>query len=260
MNDIVSKIFANLKKNSPKVLTGLSIASGVIACAAGFWAGWKSHETVAKEVAERKKKDGVLEVRKNGEETLPIPDIFKATWKYYIPPAVFLTLMTASAVSSNKVSSNRIAATTAAYSLAESAFKEYRDKAVEIVGKKKVQDIKDAVDKDRVEKNPVQIQKIIVTEAGNTLCYDPMTGRYFKSDIVAIKKAINELNRQLNIHDFVTLNDFYGEVGLPYVDIGDDLGWSSDNGQITDDFSTQLSSDGVPCLVIGFMNPPSYSI
>ncbi|MFR8351429.1 MAG: DUF6353 family protein [Blautia obeum] len=43
--------------------------------------------------------------------------------------------------------------------------------------------MKDAVAKDKVEKNPVVTREVIITEKGNTLCYDAISGRYFKSDI-----------------------------------------------------------------------------
>ena len=85
-----------------------------------------------------------------------------------------------------------------------------------------------------------------------------MFGRYFKSDIDALKKIENELNRRMFSESYISLNDFYYEVGLDGVDAGEDLGWNIDKGYIDLDFSSQLSSDGQPCLVVSFNIPPKY--
>ena len=70
-------------------------------------------------------------------------------------------------------------------------------KVIEMFGEKKNEAVKDAIAKDKVEKNPVVTREVIITEKGNTLCYDAVSGRYFKGDIEKIKKAECELNRQM---------------------------------------------------------------
>ena len=57
---------------------------------------------------------------------------------------------------------------------------------------------------------------------------------------------------------YVSLNDFYSEIGLPEVSIGEDLGWNMDDGYIEIDFSSQLSEDERPCLVLEFNISPRY--
>jgi hypothetical protein len=56
----------------------------------------------------------------------------------------------------------------------------------------------------------------------------------------------------------ISLNEFYYEVGLEGVDAGDKLGWSIDTGYIELEYSSQLASDGTPCLVVSFYKPPRY--
>ena len=99
---------------------------------------------------------------------------------------------------------------------------------------------------------------MIITERGNTLCYDAVSGRYFKSDIDKLKKAANELNRQMRDEMYISLNDFYYEIGLNPVSIGDELGWNIDQGYIDLSFSSQLADDGTPCLVIEYHIAPRY--
>ena len=57
---------------------------------------------------------------------------------------------------------------------------------------------------------------------------------------------------------YVSLNDFYYEIGLPSIKLGDDIGWNIDNGYIDLHFSSQLAEDGRPCLVIDYLYGPRY--
>jgi hypothetical protein len=56
----------------------------------------------------------------------------------------------------------------------------------------------------------------------------------------------------------INLNEFYYEIGLDETDVGKYLGWDIDKGYIDIDFSSQLTEDGTPCLVVGFLTPPQY--
>jgi hypothetical protein len=58
---------------------------------------------------------------------------------------------------------------------------------------------------------------------------------------------------------YVSLNDFYYEIGLRSTAMGDDLGWNIDKGLIELGFSTQLSEDGSPCLVVDYQVAPMYN-
>jgi hypothetical protein len=100
---------------------------------------------------------------------------------------------------------------------------------------------------------------VIVTGKGDTLCYDTISGRYFKSDIEKIRKIVNDLNLRLRDENSISLNEFYYEFGLDSIKIGDDIGWNiSINGYIEPHFSSQLASDGTPCLVLDYMCGPIY--
>ena len=96
--------------------------------------------------------------------------------------------------------------------------------------------------------------------AGQTLCYDSMFGRYFYSDVETLKRAENKLNRQMATmsEPYISLNEFYMEIGLPAVDIGEDLGWNVDDGMIELRFSSQLVNGRTPCLVVSHLIPPKY--
>ena len=58
---------------------------------------------------------------------------------------------------------------------------------------------------------------------------------------------------------YVSLNDFYDEIGLDFTKVGRELGWSVDEGLIEIHFSSQLADDGTPCLVVEYYTPPRYN-
>ena len=41
-----------------------------------------------------------------------------------------------------------------------------------------------------------------------------------------IKKIVNELNRRMLSESYISLNDFYYELGLSFTKMGDQLGWN----------------------------------
>ena len=126
------------------------------------------------------------------------------------------------------------------------------------IGKNKEREIRDEVAKDKIINNPVNNRGVILTGKGDTLCYDALTGRYFKSDIEQIRRAINELGRSMLNHMSITLNDVYYALGLETTKIGEMIGWVIDDGLLEPDFSSQLTTDGTPCLVVDFMEQPRY--
>ena len=57
---------------------------------------------------------------------------------------------------------------------------------------------------------------------------------------------------------YVSLNDFYYELGLENIELGEELGWNVNNGLVELNFSSQLSSDETPCLVMNYNIAPRY--
>ena len=93
---------------------------------------------------------------------------------------------------------------------------------------------------------------VIITGDGETLCLDSLSGRPFKSDINKIKTAEVELGARMLDERYVSLNDFYYEIGLDSIGVGEDLGWNIDDGLIELSFSSQVTADGTPCLVVNY--------
>lgn len=243
---IIKRTKVTLVKHSPEILTGIGI-TGLLT-------------TTVLAVKATPKALKLLEEVKKAEhkERLTALETVKATWKCYIPAAAIGTTSVACLIGASSVSARRNAALATAYKLSETAFHEYKNKVVETLGEKKDRHIHDEIDKDHMEKNPVSKNSVIITGAGDTLCYDRLFNQYFYSDIEKIRKAVNELNRQMLIHDYVSLDDFYDELNIPHVQLGDQMGWRVDKGFIEVDFGSQLTDDNRPCVVMRYEVAPDY--
>lgn len=250
-------------KHSPELLTGIGIAGMVISTVMAVKATPKALELLEKE-KDRQNEELLEEAKRNSKKNcrqiteLEPLDMVKAAWRPYIPAVVTGSVSIICLIGSNSVSAKRSAALAAAYRLSETALTEYKGKVIETIGEKKEQTIRDKVAKSHIEKNPVKNNEVIVTEKGDALCYDAISGRYFKSDIDKIKKAVNVLNRNLTSDMYISLNEFYYELGLRPTKLGDDLGWNIGDGLIDVTFSSQIADDGTPCLVIDYCIAPRY--
>lgn len=234
-----------LRKHSPEILTGIGIAGMIATTVTAVRATPKALQLIdEREIQENKR--------------LSTSEIVKTTWKCYIPAAVTGTLSVACLIGASSVSLKRNAALATAYTISETALKDYREKTIEVVGEKKAQAIQDAVTKDKIVQDPVEGKEILMTGSDEVLCYDVLSGRYFKSDREKINRAVNEVNRNMRSEMYVSLNDFYYEIGLPPIKIGEDLGWNIEKGYMDVQFGSHIASNGVPCLVIAYSVAPQY--
>ena len=243
---LIKTIRSGLAKHSPAILTALGITGMIGTTVLAVKATPKALDLI-----ENKKEE-------LDKDKLTVVETVKATWKCYAPAAVTCVTSAACLIGASSVHTKRNAALATAYKLSESALIEYRDKVVETIGEKKEQSVRDAIAKDHVEKNPVTNNEVIITDKGYTLCYDELSGRYFYSDIEKIKKAANELNRQMLNDMYVSLNELYYELGLEGTKLGEQMGWNIDRGLIDLKFSATVSADDRPCIVLDYRIPPMY--
>lgn len=261
-SQIAKSVKTGLHKHSPEILTGIGIAGMITTTVLAVRATPKALILIEEEKrrqnkelyedAERKRLDSHPRV----DRLKPI-ELVRTTWVCYIPATITGALSIACLIGASSVNIRRNAALAAAYSLSESALKEYQEKVIETIGEKKEQEIRDAVAKDKIQREPVVNKEVIITGYGEHLCYDPIA-KYFKSDIEKIRRAENILNKRLISEMYVSLNDFYCEIGIRPSELGDELGWNIDDGLIDFHFSSQLAENGVPCLVIDYHVAPRY--
>lgn len=243
-----------LSRHSPEILIGIGIAGMITTTVLAVKATPKALQLI-----EEKKNE--LEV-----ESLAPVEVVKTTWKCYIPAAISGAASIGCIVGSNSVNARRNAALATAYKLSETALSEYRDSVIETIGEKKERAVRDKVSEKQIKQNPVNQTEVIVTGRGKTLFYEPLSARYFYSDLEKIKRAENKLNKDIICDPFesgVTVNDFYDEIGIPGTATGDSLGWKRADYLIDIYPSAQMAEEGSehegePCIVLNFSNPPKY--
>lgn len=236
-----------LERHAPEILTGIGVAGMVTTTILAV----KATPKACLLINDRKDELAV--------EKLSATELVKTTWKCYIPAAVTCGASIACLVGASSVNFKRNAALATAYKLSEAALSEYKDAIIETIGEKKEQSVRDKVAEERLKKNPVSKSEIIVTGNGTTLCYDPVGNSYFKSNIQQIESAKNKLNARMLSENYVSLNDFYDELGIGPTKLGDDLGWDIyKDGLVEIAFSSQLAEDGTPCLVMDYSVAPRY--
>ncbi len=230
------------KENQTKILAGLSIGCTIGAVGTAVFGTIKAVRAV----------DAEKEAKHN--DKLTVLDTVRACWRYYIPTATLTTAAVGFLLSSESKHSREYAALASVCTLSETALREYTEK----VDPKEDVRVREAIAKDRLEKDPVTAKEVYYTGNGKPLCYDTLSSRYFHCDVETIDAAINTLNYRMLDEMYVSVNDFYDEINLPQNEMGALLGWSIDYGKIVLRKNYGPANNGEPCLVLEFPNPPQY--
>ena len=237
-------------KHEPEILMAMGIGGMIFSVCWGIKASLKTARKI----------DAYKETY--GKDKLTAKEIVKLSWKSYLPVIISTAASIPCIIASNSVSNKRYAALATAYTVTEAAMQEYQEKAKEIVGDKKAKEIAEGVSKDRVEKTYSGGNQIIMSGNGDSLFYEPYSGRFFMSTWNDISKAANELNADAisSMDGFTSLNDWYQKLGLDPTDMGDEIGWNVMAGAkniIDISISSHLTKDNVPCGAIFYNVRPS---
>lgn len=263
----VDKLKYLAKANSPAILTGLGISGTVITAYLTGRASFRAAEIIESEkrtirasvrtrrmVSPESPSRVESEIADELDKRLSRTTKVGLVWKLYIPPVLVGTTTIACIVVGNRISSTRVAALTTAAGISERALREYKEKVIEKLGDRQDVKIRDEIAQDRVNKFPPSSQ-VMVGSSGDVLFMDELTGRYFHSTVENVKRAENDMNRHLNNHMSVGLSEFHDELGLPPTRYTEEVGWNPTH-QIKTYFSTVMTPDNRPCIVMGFENPP----
>lgn len=245
-----------LSSNSPAILSGMAVAGVVGTVILAVKATPKALHDLGY-AREDKQTDADLanSQEPSGLVHLTAQETVKVAWKLYIPAGLTGLATIACIIGANQIGARRNAALLGAYSLADTAFREYKDEVLKQIGVSKEQKIHDEIVKRKIDEHPVTDAQVIITGGGDQLCYETLTGRYFKSDIEKIRRTENEINHTVISEMYVSLNEFFGLLDLGPTTIGDELGWNLDN-LCSLVFTSHLASDGRPCLAIGYAKLP----
>lgn len=241
--------------NAPAILTGFGIAgTGLTAYLTGVGAFKSASELRLAAVATLP--DGQLVAEEEIGKLLTTKEKFKLTWQNYIPAAGAGCVTMGCIYYANRISSKRLAALAAAYTIAEKANSEYKEKVLEMLGKDKEEKVRASVQQDRIDRDP-DLDGMIDSEMedGRVRCKDAWSGRYFRSTMEDIKQAQNDINYQILHHNYASLTDFYTQLCLEKTKESDEVGWSSDHLlEVT--FTSAIDSKKRPVLVMDFAVAP----
>lgn len=236
----------SIAKHSPEILMGLGIAGWAVGTVLAVKATPKAVKCIEDATYEK-------------EDDLTPLEIVKASWKCYIPAAVTCVAATGCLIGSCSTSLRRHAALATLYKISETAMDEYQEQVVEEIGEKKEKNIRDKVNEKQIEKIPVDQRNIINTGKGTTLFLDPLSQRYFYSDLEFVRRAENNVNKEIlhSIYGTVNVNEFYDELCLEHTDVGDMVGWNTDR-MMDLNITPGATPWGEPCFVIGHYNRADY--
>ena len=175
----------------------------------------------------------------------------------YIPSVIMGTATIAAIFGANALNQRQQAALMSAYALLDNSYKEYRNKVKDLQGEEVDNQVRDEITKDNYDKDSVH------ELAGQELFYDEFSKRYFKSTKYAVQHAAYEINRDLIMRDYATLNEYYAYLGLPEIEGGDEVGWSTAMNfdyywQLWIDFGCNkvILEDGTECTRIYMFQEP----
>lgn len=248
-NKIVSKVVKATRTHSPEIMIGAGIIGMITSTVLAVKA-----TPVALNLIEGGKADfGVTKLTKK--------EIVKTAWKVYVPSAILGSLSIGCIIAGTKASLGRTAAMSTAYALSETAVKTYQDKIVQVCGEEKAEEIRKEVIKETITQKPVIIDDsestfVANTGEGLTLFYDSLTGRYFRSSVNAVERAVNIINKRMRSEDYITVNNLYNEIGLGSIEIGDLLGWSIDRDDVEITYDSGIEVDGQPYVIVELKHLP----
>lgn len=247
-------VTTTLDKNAPAILTGLGVIGLFTSVGLAVKATPKALDILRTEAE-------VQGLRLEDEDLSKLhtwftpKEVVLLTWKAYLPSVLTGVFTAGCIIGANSLNAKRRAALLAAYSITEKTYREYQDKVKDIVGEKKEREVRSEVAKDVLKKSKADHTLVKEEYEDSILCFDKMSGRYFSSNVNRLFKAEVNFNKRMMNDFWANLNDFYTEVGLAPIALGDTLGWNTDNLLEIETYAG-MTPDDKPCLIMDFINPP----
>lgn len=231
----IAKSVLNWCKANPQIfITGLGVASAI---ATSITSG-KCHVKAVK-ADELTPSDNLL-------------DFAKRNWKCYIPAAISLGVTIFAFGALHGATDKKYQALAAAYSVSQLDLSELRSRMAEQVKVLK----EGATEKDKeVATKKLPDSTMVIFGDEQVLCVDAVTGRRFRSTPELLRKYCNNISEDLLNYGACPLNDFYSQINLSPVDVGDELGW--EGGQtIEPQFMPVITDSGSPAIKVAISPAP----
>ena len=244
MNKLVYKSKKFLGKNAPTILTAVGGVGVAATAVTAVRATPKAIDILAKA---RDEKGAELTRLEAVQIAAPV----------YVPSILIGAATIACIFGANILNKRQQGALMSAYALMDTSFKDYKNKVKDMYGEEADTNIKNEIAKDKYENNKV------AANDGLELFYDEFSGRFFRSTLAEVQRAEYDLNRDITLQDWATINNFYDYLKIPPVAGGDIIGWSAPmNGemywQTWVDFSNvqMVDDDGLEYYIVRMFQEP----
>lgn len=263
-SDIQKKAEEFVSENASTLLTAAGVAGTVGTAVLAYRAGYKYQEIIREEEEDR---IGALPMEERGDAErdavqLSKTETFVLTWPHFVPPVLLGGFTIGCIIFSHRMSTQKVAGLAAAYGLSQKQYAEYKAKVEErLSGPKKDrpsdEELNAELAQDRVNQTPGANKIVIVDGTDDVLCFDEATGRYFKSSMEKINRAVNKTNEEIINGEYARANYFYDLLGLKDTTWGDEVGWNRDNLVDLDINVVMAGEDeSKPCISINFKRMP----
>ena len=242
-------------KHLPTILTGV----GTVGVVAGVVVAIQKAPDAKKELDEEKEKWDATEDKEKRVKSDYIFKRIRIGAKHYWMVVLIIGGSITCFWLANKISIKRLTQALTAAGLSAKAKEELEEKIKDLDGEKHLQKVKDEIDADKVKNNPPVESEICNTGYGTHRCYEPITGRYFYSSIERIRQSVITCRDYLQKYGYLSLNDWFEEIGLESTDLKD-LCWTANSIEEINEFgvsfSSTLAKDGAPVIVLRYdVNP-----
>lgn len=244
MNNLSQQALLFCKRNAPTILSCLG-GAGVVATSVLAVKATPKALRVLEEAKEEK-----------GEELTKM-EIVRATAPAYIPAVLSGMATLACIFGANMLGKRSQAALMSAYALLDNSYKEYREKVKELHGEEGHGEVVQAIAVDKYNEDKFEVDE------DKQLFFDEFSGRYFESTMEKVRNAEYQLNRELFMKSYVTLNEWYDYLGMYPHELGDMYGWTPDGNRekswqewIDFNHMKTLIDDDLECYIISFYQEP----
>lgn len=247
--NILNKLTNFTKGHSADILIGTGIAGMIASTVLAVKATPKAMDNIEQEKANR------------GVTALTTKQTIQAGWRPFIPAVVSGVVGAGCIIAGTGQHKNRQAALATVYAMSENTLKRYKNEVKKQFGEEKAKEIDKNVVKAKIKERPVIVDAddsmfVQQTGHGQTLCYDSLSGRYFRSSINAIDRAVNNVNKSLMNEHYVTVNELYNEIGIDTIGAGSLIGWRADKDMCDIHYDTEMDDNGAPFVVLYYRNRP----
>ena len=231
------------RKYASTILTFISAAGVIATTALAIEATPRAIELIVEAEGEK------------GTKLTPL-EMVQAAWKPYIPAVVSGLSTIACIFGANYLNTRTQASLMSAYAVLDNSYKEYRKKVNELYES-------DADNKVRHEIIKNKFVRDMPLDEDKELFFDYDGMQWFQSTLGEVQLAERVLNQMFRSKGYVCVNDFYDILGVPTIEYGYNLGWSSalnddvyGYSELKFEYEKTELEDGLECWIISMNCSP----